>query len=262
MKKKGPIPDPQSLTKFPNHSTWLPLRPMPPLHGPQGYAFAELVLAFPENLALAQRTLASGTMTALVTLFYCNRTSRSLTNNHTSHKVMNNSHPSEEPNLMHASRQPNLSLAAQEPNFSPSSPSLGRGRGMRQSPRKTFSHASRQANFSSQEPSQQPYGLQHSQQPYFSQPSLQPYTKTIDRAKWTSPLIKSLLEACAEGIEENGRAVNGFSKQAWARIVNAVMGKTGKKLEKKQLKDKHDRLKDEWRAWILVAEDKRQNGSW
>ncbi|KAF7130231.1 hypothetical protein RHSIM_Rhsim10G0025100 [Rhododendron simsii] len=129
------------------------------------------------------------------------------------------------------------------------SPSRGRGRGIRTSPRKAFS-----------QPSQQPYGQQHSQQPYFSQPSLQPYTKTIDRAKWTSPLIKSLLEACAEEIEENGRAVNGFSKQAWARIVNAVMGKTGKKFEKKQLKDKHNRLNDEWRAWILVAEDKRQTG--
>ncbi|KAG5546935.1 hypothetical protein RHGRI_012840 [Rhododendron griersonianum] len=33
-----------------------------------------------------------------------------------------------------------------------------------------------------------------------------------------------------------------------------------KKIEKKQLKYKHDRLKDEWRAWILVAEDKRQTG--
>ncbi|XP_058203399.1 uncharacterized protein LOC131317783 [Rhododendron vialii] len=41
---------------------------MPPLHGPQGYAFMELVLAFQENLAPAQSTLASGTMTALVTL--------------------------------------------------------------------------------------------------------------------------------------------------------------------------------------------------
>ncbi|KAI8568785.1 hypothetical protein RHMOL_Rhmol02G0227100 [Rhododendron molle] len=40
---------------------------MPPVHGPQGFAFAELVLAFLENLALAQRTRTSGTISALVT---------------------------------------------------------------------------------------------------------------------------------------------------------------------------------------------------
>ncbi|KAG5563849.1 hypothetical protein RHGRI_000145 [Rhododendron griersonianum] len=130
---------------------------MPPLHGPQGYAFAELVLAFQENLAPAQNTPASGTMTALVT----------------------------------------ISLAA--------SGMVGATKAFRM---------------------------------------------------W--PILKMI--ACAEEIEENGRAVNGFGKQAWARIVNAILGKTGRHFLKKQLKDKHDRLKDEWRAWILVAEDKRQTG--
>lgn len=207
----------------------------------------------------------------------------------------------EQPHFSHCYDQPNFDQAAQEANFSQHthtsmlSPSVGRGRGMRASPHKTFSHASQQPNFSSQDqqfwqpspqiyeptwspsrgrgrgigksprkafsqPSQHAYGMQHSQQPYFSQPGQNPYTNTIDRAKWTSSSVKSLLEACAEEIEENGRAVNGFNKQAWARIVNAVMGKTGRKFTKKQLKAKHNRLKDEWRAWILVAEDKRQTG--
>ncbi|KAI8537386.1 hypothetical protein RHMOL_Rhmol09G0019500 [Rhododendron molle] len=82
-----------------------------------------------------------------------------------------------------------------------------------------------------------------------------------DRAKWTPSLTRCLLEACAEESDEHGRALNGFSYQGWQRIVWAFAMKTGTVTYKKeQLKNKHDRLKDEWKAWILVAEDTSQTG--
>ncbi|KAE9452599.1 hypothetical protein C3L33_15493, partial [Rhododendron williamsianum] len=100
----------------------------------------------------------------------------------------------------------------------------GHGRGIGASPRKPFSQSSQQTN-----------------------------RNTVDRAKWTSALTKSLLEACAEEIEYFGRPLNGFNHQAWLRILNAFLGKTGKLWTEDQLKNQHDRLKDDWKAWIIVA---------
>ncbi|XP_058202269.1 L10-interacting MYB domain-containing protein-like isoform X1 [Rhododendron vialii] len=100
----------------------------------------------------------------------------------------------------------------------------GHGRGIRTSPRKPFSQSSQQTN-----------------------------RNTVDRAKWTSALTKSLLEACAEEIEDFGRPLNGFNHQAWLRILNAFLGKTGKLWTEDQLKNQHDCLKDDWKAWIIVV---------
>ncbi|KAG5531999.1 hypothetical protein RHGRI_026574 [Rhododendron griersonianum] len=112
------------------------------------------------------------------------------------------------------------------------SPRGGRGRGIRTSPWKGLSQASQQPN-----------------------------RNVIDRAKWTPSLTKCLLEACAEESDEYGRALTGFSSHGWTRIVNAFATKTGTFIYKKeQLKNKHDRLKDDWKAWILVAEDTSQTG--
>ncbi|KAE9460315.1 hypothetical protein C3L33_07788, partial [Rhododendron williamsianum] len=112
------------------------------------------------------------------------------------------------------------------------SPRGGRGRGIRTSPRKGLSQASQQPN-----------------------------RNVIDRAKWTPSLTKCLLEACAEESDEYGRALTGFSSHGWTRIVNAFATKIGTFIYKKeQLKNKHDRLKDDWKAWILVAEDTSQTG--
>ncbi|XP_058205069.1 L10-interacting MYB domain-containing protein-like [Rhododendron vialii] len=83
----------------------------------------------------------------------------------------------------------------------------------------------------------------------------------LDRAKWTPSLTRCLLEACAEESDEYGRALTGFSSQGWQRIVLAFAMKTGTMNYKKdQLKNKHDRLKEEWKAWVLVAEDTSQTG--
>ncbi|KAF7125086.1 hypothetical protein RHSIM_Rhsim12G0127300 [Rhododendron simsii] len=83
----------------------------------------------------------------------------------------------------------------------------------------------------------------------------------LDRAKWTPSLTRCLLEACAEEIDKFGRALIGFSSQGWQHIVQAFAMKTGTMIcKKEQLKNKYDRLKEEWKAWILVAKDTSQTG--
>ncbi|KAG5523784.1 hypothetical protein RHGRI_030695 [Rhododendron griersonianum] len=112
------------------------------------------------------------------------------------------------------------------------SPRGGRGMGTRTSPQKGISQASQQTN-----------------------------RNVLDRAKWTPSLTRCLLEACAEESDEFGRALTGFSSLGWQRIVTTFARKTGTlNYKKEQLKNKHDRLKEEWKAWILVAEDTSQTG--
>ncbi|XP_058216577.1 L10-interacting MYB domain-containing protein-like [Rhododendron vialii] len=112
------------------------------------------------------------------------------------------------------------------------SPRGGRGIGIRTSPRKCVAQSSQLSN-----------------------------RNVLDRAKWTPSLTRCLLEACAEESDQYGRPLTGFSSQGWQRIVQVFAMKTGTmNYKKEQLKNKHDRLREEWKAWVLVAEDTSQTG--
>ncbi|XP_028789011.1 L10-interacting MYB domain-containing protein-like [Neltuma alba] len=74
--------------------------------------------------------------------------------------------------------------------------------------------------------------------------------KEKSKATWDTSTTEVLLKECMEQIYRKNRQGTSFSKTGWNNIHSAFNAKTGKSYEKKQLKNRLDSLRKDWRTWV------------
>lgn len=85
----------------------------------------------------------------------------------------------------------------------------------------------------------------------------QPATAT----QWTPVLTRTFLEAIVNEFEANGQETGGWDHSAWISVQDEIWDNTWEFVDKKELVKKYEILKSEWRAWVLIKEDKSVIGT-
>ena len=69
------------------------------------------------------------------------------------------------------------------------------------------------------------------------------------RISWDDKSTGIFIQACIDQIMKKERQGGSFTPAGWINIFYGFNKKSGKSVEKKQLKNKYDSLKKEWRVW-------------
>ncbi|XP_054811312.1 L10-interacting MYB domain-containing protein-like [Prosopis cineraria] len=69
------------------------------------------------------------------------------------------------------------------------------------------------------------------------------------KAVWNSTLTEIFIKECLEQVYKKQRKGTAFNKNGWQAIIEGFEAKTGKKYERKQLKNKLDNMRKEWNVW-------------
>ncbi|KAI9197643.1 hypothetical protein LWI28_002026 [Acer negundo] len=69
------------------------------------------------------------------------------------------------------------------------------------------------------------------------------------KATWNDDLIAIFCEICVKEVAKGNRPGTHFDKIGWVNVVNVFKEITRKDYDKKQLKNKWDSLKNDWKLW-------------
>ncbi|KAJ0780307.1 putative Myb/SANT-like domain-containing protein [Helianthus annuus] len=73
--------------------------------------------------------------------------------------------------------------------------------------------------------------------------------KNKSRLLWDDFTFKQFVDACLLEYNRGNRPGTSFSKVGWANIINTMYEKTGKTFERKQITNKWDSMKKEWKLY-------------
>lgn len=68
-------------------------------------------------------------------------------------------------------------------------------------------------------------------------------------AVWNEALVDVLCDLCIKEVEKNNRPNTHLNKDEWENVLSNFHKETGKNYTKKQLKNKWDALKEQWKLW-------------
>ncbi|XP_062019007.1 L10-interacting MYB domain-containing protein-like [Rosa rugosa] len=68
-------------------------------------------------------------------------------------------------------------------------------------------------------------------------------------AVWNDGLVDVFCDLCIKEVDNNNRPHTHFNPEGWVNIINNFSKETGKEYTRKQLKNKWDSLKDQWKLW-------------
>ncbi|XP_022027780.1 uncharacterized protein LOC110928996 [Helianthus annuus] len=74
-------------------------------------------------------------------------------------------------------------------------------------------------------------------------------TKNKSRLLWDDFTFKAFVDACVLEYNRGNIPGTSFSKVGWANIINSMYEKTGKTFERKQITNKWDSMKKEWKLY-------------
>ncbi|KAK4276270.1 hypothetical protein QN277_019237 [Acacia crassicarpa] len=69
------------------------------------------------------------------------------------------------------------------------------------------------------------------------------------RTFWDEKSTRTLLQQCIDQILKKQRQGSSFSPTGWKNILSGFNKNSGKSLDRKQLKNRYDSLKKEWKVW-------------
>ncbi|XP_028798905.1 L10-interacting MYB domain-containing protein-like [Neltuma alba] len=72
---------------------------------------------------------------------------------------------------------------------------------------------------------------------------------------WDASTIEVLLKECMEQIYWKNHQGISFSKLEWNNIHSAFNAKTGKSYERKQLKNRLNSLRKDWKIWVDLTKE-------
>ncbi|KAJ0854753.1 putative Myb/SANT-like domain-containing protein [Helianthus annuus] len=76
-----------------------------------------------------------------------------------------------------------------------------------------------------------------------------PPNKVRSKFKWDDITFKEFINACVFEVERGNKPTTSFTKAGWANILQTMNEKTGKTLDKKQMTNKWDSMKKEWKIY-------------
>ncbi|KAK8957665.1 hypothetical protein KSP39_PZI001098 [Platanthera zijinensis] len=68
-------------------------------------------------------------------------------------------------------------------------------------------------------------------------------------ATWEQNNVIFFCDLCIKEIELGNRPTTHFSRDGWNNLMNKFCERTGKSYDQKQMKNKWDQLKKEWKLW-------------
>ncbi|KAK8990765.1 hypothetical protein V6N11_028726 [Hibiscus sabdariffa] len=75
------------------------------------------------------------------------------------------------------------------------------------------------------------------------------------KASWDTRMTMIFCDLCIKEILDGNRPGTHFKKEAWIRIVNKFENETGKAYTQRQLKNRWDLMKREWKIWKKLKEN-------
>lgn len=75
------------------------------------------------------------------------------------------------------------------------------------------------------------------------------------KAIWPSSLHKTFLDLCLEEIEKGNKPTTHFTKPGWRNIVEAFHQQTGANYDRRQIRNRWDMTKEQWRTWNKLIQD-------
>ncbi|KAK8493535.1 hypothetical protein V6N11_050339 [Hibiscus sabdariffa] len=75
------------------------------------------------------------------------------------------------------------------------------------------------------------------------------------KASWDTRMTMVFCDLCIKEILDGNRPGTHFKKEAWIRIVNKFENETGKAYTQRQLKNRWDLMKREWKIWKKLKEN-------
>ncbi|KAK0574054.1 hypothetical protein LWI29_017640 [Acer saccharum] len=69
------------------------------------------------------------------------------------------------------------------------------------------------------------------------------------KASWSDDLVAIFCEICVKEVAKGNRPGTHFDKIGWVNVINVFKEITGKDYDKRQLKNKWDSLKNDWKLW-------------
>ncbi|XP_050373037.1 L10-interacting MYB domain-containing protein-like [Argentina anserina] len=70
-----------------------------------------------------------------------------------------------------------------------------------------------------------------------------------EQASWNENLVEVFVDLCIKEVHKNSKSGSHFSSNGWKTIVKCFVEQTGKDYTRKQLKNKWDSLKGDWKLW-------------